>query len=137
MLERAVRGTPMSKVEFLRMAPALVNRDGGIYDELPWKEWTVGDPFFSKRDCFERFIGRDYPGQSLKAENIKAGLADKWDELSESTQGAMGAAQKAVELGVGANTTAMNEQSEGGLGEELTQVGELQSWAKSPSNGTK
>ena len=66
MLERAVRGTPMSKVEFLRMAPALVNRDGGIYDELPWKEWTVGDPFFSKRDCFERFIGRDYPGQSLK-----------------------------------------------------------------------
>ena len=41
------------------------NRDNGIYDTLPWQEWTVGDPFFAKRDCFERFSGRDYPGASL------------------------------------------------------------------------
>ena len=39
---------------------------------LPWKEWTIGDPFFAKRDAFERFGGRDYPGRSLTPANLAA-----------------------------------------------------------------
>ena len=77
MLENAVKGFPMGKSDFLRLAPGLVNRDGGLYDELPWEEWTIGDPFFAKRDCFERFYGRDYPGQSLTAQNLAGGARDR------------------------------------------------------------
>ena len=88
MLENAVKGVPMGKSAFLRLAPALVNRDGGLFDELPWREWTVGDPFFAKRDCFERFLGRDYPGQSLKAQNLAGALRDRLDQQkSESGDG--------------------------------------------------
>lgn len=37
-----VRGVPLPRSEFLRLSPALVNRDGGLYDNLPWEDWYVG-----------------------------------------------------------------------------------------------
>lgn len=36
-----MRGVPLPRSEFLRLSPALVNRDGGLYDNLPWEDWCV------------------------------------------------------------------------------------------------
>ena len=74
----------MSKVRCLALNKNFVNRDDGLFDNIPWKEWSVGyakdaagnviDERFrlAKRDAFDRFNGKDWPGRSFSIGNLAA-----------------------------------------------------------------
>ena len=69
MLEYAAKGQPMGKSEFSHRSRARESR----WRSLRRAALEAVDgrrPFLAKRDCFERFYGRDYPGQSLGAQNL-------------------------------------------------------------------
>mmetsp|Transcript_48219 Transcript_48219/g.111643 ORF Transcript_48219/g.111643 Transcript_48219/m.111643 type:complete len:470 (-) Transcript_48219:50-1459(-) len=58
-LEMALSGKErQSMVEILLQCRAIVNRDDGIFDGLPW-DWASSS--LSKRDAFARFQGRAFP----------------------------------------------------------------------------
>ena len=63
----------------------LVNRDGALFDNLPWSQWSIdpqqrnrdaaGNPVNSnfhlgKRDAYNRFLGKDWQGRSLAIGNM-------------------------------------------------------------------
>eukprot|EP00978_Attheya_sp_CCMP212_P046495 scaffold395495_cov47-Attheya_sp.AAC.2 len=85
LISFAFRGTPISKSLCLGLNPLLINRDGGLFDNLPWSSWTVDpqwrnrdaasneiDPKFhlGKRDAYQRFMGKDWKGRSLAIGNL-------------------------------------------------------------------
>ena len=74
-MERAVRGEVVGKVQTLSVAQGLVNRDGGLFDNLPYE---LGPTAFSKKDIFDRVKGKDWPGRSLTPQNVFDGLLGKW-----------------------------------------------------------
>jgi hypothetical protein len=75
----------LSKSVCLTLNPILVNRDGGLFDNLPWSTWTV-DPqkrnrdaaaqtidakfHLGKRDAYNRFMGKDWKGRSISLGNM-------------------------------------------------------------------
>lgn len=76
---------PLSKSLLLTLNGALVNRDGALFDNLPWSQWSVDpqrrnrdasgnviDPKFhlGKRDAYYRFMGKDWQGRSIAMGNI-------------------------------------------------------------------
>jgi hypothetical protein len=58
-----------SRASLLYDCQALVNRDGTLYDELPWSEWG-GD--LAKRSAFARFQGKDLPNNATSAYSVMA-----------------------------------------------------------------
>jgi hypothetical protein len=69
----------------LSLNTLLVNRDGSLFDNLPWSTWSIdpqrrnrdaaGNPIeekyhLGKRDAYNRFMGKDWPGRSLALGNM-------------------------------------------------------------------
>lgn len=87
LLSFAWKNEPISKSLCLTLNPLLINRDGGLFDNLPYAKWTI-DPskrnrdasgnaveekyHVGKRDCYNRFMGKDWYGRSLSIGNIAA-----------------------------------------------------------------
>lgn len=86
LLSFAFQKKPVSKsVLITSLNPLLVNRDNGLFDNLPWSTWTV-DPamrnrdaannlilakfHLGKRDAYQRLLGKDWPGRSLAIGNL-------------------------------------------------------------------
>lgn len=85
LLSFVVQDKPLSKSLLLTLNPLLVNRDGALFDNLPWPQWTV-DPqqrnldaagnnilpkfHFGKRDAYQRFGGKDWKGRSVSIGNL-------------------------------------------------------------------
>lgn len=81
LLTSAYRRRPMSKSRCLALNPVLVNRDDGLFDGLPWATWSVANDRdaagnvvdvkyrLGKRDAYDRFLGKDWPGRSLSIGN--------------------------------------------------------------------
>jgi hypothetical protein len=78
---------PMSKTKCLQLNSILINRDNGLFDGLPWAEWTIlsssnrdfdatgknraAKKFRTgKKDAFDRFMGKDWPGRSWSLGNL-------------------------------------------------------------------
>lgn len=87
LLSFACNKKPISKSLCLVLSPILINRDGSLYDNLPWESWTI-DPLeknrdaagnninkkyhLGKRDAYNRFMGKDWYGHSLSIGNLAA-----------------------------------------------------------------
>jgi hypothetical protein len=85
LLSFVMQNKPLSKSVLLTLNPLLVNRDGSIFDNIPWSAWTV-DPqqrsydaaknpvasryHLGKRDAFARFGGKDWKGRSVSIGNV-------------------------------------------------------------------
>ena len=85
LLAQTYSSTPLSKSLLLVLNSLLVNRDGGLFDNLPWSTWTV-DPAryekdaadnvleakytMGKRVAYQRFMGKDWKGRSLSLGNL-------------------------------------------------------------------
>jgi hypothetical protein len=69
----------------LSLNTLLINRDGALFDNLPWSTWSkdpqkrnrdaagnpIADKFhLGKRDAYNRFMGKDWPGRSLALDNL-------------------------------------------------------------------
>jgi hypothetical protein len=81
----AVQDKPLSKSIMLPLNQLLVNRDGTLFDNIPWSDWTV-DPqlrnrdaannniapqyHLGKRDAYARFGGKDWKGRSVSIANL-------------------------------------------------------------------
>ena len=90
LLSHAYARRSLSKAVLLTLNPLLTNRDGFLWDNLPWATWTVdpsrdrlydaaANPVLSryhpgKRDAYERMIGKDWKGRSLSGGNLRARL---------------------------------------------------------------
>lgn len=86
LLSFAYGRRPVPSLTVLLMLNSLfVNRDGGLFDNIPWTEWSrdpqrrnrdaAGNPInpkfhLGKRDAYERFMGKDWPGRSLALGNL-------------------------------------------------------------------
>jgi hypothetical protein len=87
LLSFAYKSEPISKSLCLALSPILINRDGALYDNLPWDTWTI-DPLkrntdsagnniekkyhLGKRDAYNRFMGKDWWGRSASIGNLAA-----------------------------------------------------------------
>jgi len=94
LLSFAYKSKPISKSLCLALNPLLINRDGGLYDNLPWNTWSI-DPLkrnrdsagnvidkkmhMGKRDAYNRFMGRDWYGRSLSIGNLAARVKYTFD----------------------------------------------------------
>ena len=81
----AVQNQPLSKSVLLGLNPLLVNRDDGLFDNIPWSTWT-SDPeernkdaannfilekfHYGKRDAFAKFGGKDWKARSWFIGNL-------------------------------------------------------------------
>ena len=98
---------PLSKSILLGLNPLLVNRDGGLFDNLPWNLWSVdpqqrnydaaGNPIaaqfhLGKRDAYNRLMGRDWQARSLAIGNmalrLKYLLEERDDEKVQEVKAA-------------------------------------------------
>lgn len=101
----AAAGRPLSKSVLLGLNTLLINRDGALFDNLPWNTWSV-DPqrrnydasgnqidakyHLGKRDAFNRFMGKDWQGRSLAIGNMALRLKymlEKEEGTSNETDG--------------------------------------------------
>eukprot|EP00592_Proboscia_alata_P022867 CAMPEP_0194424308 /NCGR_PEP_ID=MMETSP0176-20130528/23581_1 /TAXON_ID=216777 /ORGANISM="Proboscia alata, Strain PI-D3" /LENGTH=953 /DNA_ID=CAMNT_0039233999 /DNA_START=45 /DNA_END=2906 /DNA_ORIENTATION=+ len=86
--------TPISKSRCLVLNQNIINRENGLFDNLPWYAWTVTKKkktnpdnnnnrdfdaagnkvlekfHFGKRDAFNTFLGKDWSGRSLSIGNL-------------------------------------------------------------------
>ncbi|KAL7545258.1 hypothetical protein ACHAWF_008606, partial [Thalassiosira exigua] len=85
LLSLAYSSAPLSKSVLLSSNSLLVNRDGGLFDNLPWSRWSA-DPDRNERDAagnvaeakyalgkrvaYQRFAGKDWQGRSLSLGNL-------------------------------------------------------------------
>jgi len=85
LLSLAYSSKPLSKTLLLIFNSLLVNRDGGLFDNLPWSKWTI-DPAryekdaadnvldakytMGKRVAYQRFMGKDWKGRSFSLGNL-------------------------------------------------------------------
>ena len=89
---------PLSKSVLLGLNPLLVNRDGGLFDNLPWDLWSVdpqqrnydaaGNPIakkfhLGKRDAYNRLMGKDWQGRSASIGNMALRLKYLLEETDE------------------------------------------------------
>ncbi|KAL3915048.1 MAG: hypothetical protein SGILL_005829 [Bacillariaceae sp.] len=86
LLSFAYAKRPLASLTLLLSLNALlVNRDNGLFDNLPWATWSkdpqrrnrdaAGNPIevkfhLGKRDAYNRFMGKDWPGRSLALGNL-------------------------------------------------------------------
>jgi len=92
----AVAKRPLSKSVLLSLNMHLVNRDGALFDNLPWSAWSIDpqrrnrdaannpivDKFhLGKRDAYYRFMGKDWQGRSLGLGNLALRLKYMLDEM--------------------------------------------------------
>lgn len=100
----AVAKRPLSKSVMLGLNSLLVNRDGALFDNLPWSTWSV-DPqqrnrdaagnninekfHLGKRDAYYRFMGKDWQGRSLAIGNLALRLK-YWLEEAEQDKNTEG-----------------------------------------------
>jgi len=85
LLQFALANRPLSKAILFGLNSILVNRDGGLFDNLPWDLWSVdpqkrnydaaGNPIdarfhLGKRDAYNRFMGKDWQGRSASIGNM-------------------------------------------------------------------
>jgi hypothetical protein len=77
LLSRVYTSIPLSKTKMLLLNSLLVNRDRGLFDNLPWATWTI-DPQYKVRDAankriddkystgkqvaYQRFMGKEWQG---------------------------------------------------------------------------
>jgi hypothetical protein len=85
LLSFVLLNKPISKTKLMGLNTLLVNRDDALFDNLPWSTWTV-DPaqrnrdaagnalnerfHFGKRDAYNRFMGKDWHGESIATGNL-------------------------------------------------------------------
>eukprot|EP00980_Cylindrotheca_fusiformis_P008300 scaffold1736_cov127-Cylindrotheca_fusiformis.AAC.114 len=85
LLSFAAARRPLSKSVLLSLNSLLVNRDGALFDNIPWSSWSV-DPqkrnrdaadnailekfHLGKRDAYYRFMGKDWQGRSVAIGNL-------------------------------------------------------------------
>mmetsp|Transcript_10061 Transcript_10061/g.18092 ORF Transcript_10061/g.18092 Transcript_10061/m.18092 type:complete len:839 (-) Transcript_10061:153-2669(-) len=97
LLSQTYSNTPLSKSVLLSLNSLFINRDGGLFDNLPWSTWSI-DPNLQERDAannvvdgkftmgkrvaYQRFMGKDWQGRSLSLGN----LANKVRYLLEQQQ---------------------------------------------------
>lgn len=122
----AVQDKPLSKSLLLTLNPLLVNRDGSLFDNIPWSEWTV-DPqlrnrdaagndiapkyHLGKRDAFARFGGKDWKGRSVSIGNLALRLKYSLQQDSSAYSGDGGTilAKRILELQIRELTEDMAE----------------------------
>ncbi|KAL7510198.1 hypothetical protein ACHAXN_008205 [Cyclotella atomus] len=75
LLSHAYASIPLSKTKMLILNSLLVNRDNGLFDNLPWASWTIEperdaasnvvDEKYSmgKRVAYQRLMGKDWRGR--------------------------------------------------------------------------
>ncbi len=80
-MEKALKGQEYGKVQTLTVAQGLVNRDGGVFDNLPYS--TTGRSKFAKKDLYDRIKGKDWPGRSLKPQNVFASLKERFGKKAK------------------------------------------------------
>jgi hypothetical protein len=122
LLEFVAHQQALSKSLLLQLNGLVVNRDDGLFDNLPWPTWTV-DPqwrnrdaannpvlpiyHLAKRDAYNRMMGKDWRGKSLALRNMAARLrramdssedSDGQEEEEEEREGATSLAQRILEL---------------------------------------
>ncbi|CAB9512488.1 expressed unknown protein [Seminavis robusta] len=105
LLSFAKASRPLSKSVLLGLNALLVNRDGALFDNLPWSLWSV-DPqernydaarnpidakfHLGKRDAYNRLMGKDWQGRSLSIGNmalrLKYMLEREQDEEKDQEQ---------------------------------------------------
>lgn len=101
LLSFAYRKQPISKSLCLQLSQLLINRDGSLFDNIPWSKWTI-DPLgkntdaagnqieevyhLGKRDAYNRFIGKDWYGRSLSIGNIAARIRYMMDNDDKGTE---------------------------------------------------
>lgn len=99
LLSFAIAQQPLPSLTLLlSLNTLLVNRDNALFDNLPWSGWSVdpqrrnrdaaGNPIankfhFGKRDAYNRFMGKDWPGRSLALGNLAMRLQHMLDKKSE------------------------------------------------------
>lgn len=85
LLSHSYTSDKLSKSVLLSLNSLLVNRDGGLFDNIPWSTWSI-DPdlkerdaannvvdsrfSFGKRVAYQRFMGKDWQGRSLSLTNL-------------------------------------------------------------------
>lgn len=85
LLSHTYSSTPLSKTVLLQMNSLFTNRDGGLFDNLPWSTWSI-DPDLKERDAannvvnvkytlgkraaYQRFMGKDWKGRSVSVGNL-------------------------------------------------------------------
>lgn len=101
LLSFAYQNKSLSKSVMLGINPLLVNRDGGLFDNLPWATWTV-DPqlrnrdaasnlildkyHMGKRDAFAKFGGKDWKGRSISIGNLATRLKYMLETQTKDTK---------------------------------------------------
>jgi len=75
MMEKAMRGEVFGKVQTLTIAQGLVNRDDGVFDNLPYE---LAPTKFAKKDLYDRVKGKDWPGRSLKPQSVFDSLRERF-----------------------------------------------------------
>ena len=114
LLSFAVRDAPLTKSVLLGINSLLVNRDDGLFDNLPWDSWTV-DPMkrnrdaasnfidkkfhMGKRDAYNVMMGKDWKGRSFSIGNL-AMRAKFMLSTGESEKGTIDLATRILELRV-------------------------------------
>jgi hypothetical protein len=108
----------LSKTVLLQLNTLLINRDNGLFDNLPWAIWSV-DPqlrnrdaagnlidakfHLGKRDAYYRFMGKDWQGKSAAIGNLALRLkysleSDDAEEPSSNKESSTSLAQRILEL---------------------------------------
>jgi len=82
-MEKALKGQAFGKVQTLTVAQGLVNRDGGVFDNLPYQ---IGRAKFAKKDLYDRIKGKDWPGRSLKPQSVFASLKERFGKKTKVRQ---------------------------------------------------
>mmetsp|Transcript_16273 Transcript_16273/g.24324 ORF Transcript_16273/g.24324 Transcript_16273/m.24324 type:complete len:739 (-) Transcript_16273:284-2500(-) len=130
LLSFAYRGEPISKSLCLTLNPLLVNRDGALFDSLPYSQWTI-DPLMKnrdasqnpidekfhlgKRDAYNRFFGRDWYGRSLSIGNLAARakyMLEGEETANRKEEEVVSLAQRVLELEVKEARMAVAEAEE-------------------------
>jgi len=104
LLSFAKANRPLSKSVLLGLNSLLVNRDGALFDNLPWALWSV-DPqqrnydaasnpilakfHLGKRDAYNGLMGKDWQGRSVSVGNMALRLKYllEAEEGADSTDG--------------------------------------------------
>ena len=97
-LSQTYSNTPLSKSVLLSLNSLFINRDGGLFDNLPWSTWSI-DPDLQERDAannvvdgkftmgkrvaYQRFMGKDWQGRSLSLGNLANKIRYLLEQQSE------------------------------------------------------
>lgn len=91
-----------SKTQLLSLNTLLTNVDNGLFDNLPYATWSIDNVtdatginpidakyHYGKRDAYNRFLGKDWPGYSLSignlAQRLLVSMEKEEDEFSQES----------------------------------------------------